>query len=237
MPWVDHLQNCYQVYSKTQDYLDIDRAVTTTFASTAGNDKANLYTRVGVLEGLYKAGVRKNQDKVGIVRNIFQYHDQLDQLIQNGDAEAIRIIAAPQQGEGRGHYVFATKFCHFCNPTQYAIFDHFVECALTKFKSLADENLQALLGFPADQIDLHFFYYYERYREMIVAVRNALGWEDDENGFYKTDKALWLYMQQGLQGCLISPEDRNFLSAEARKLLLPRFIRRNNNGTAEWGEF
>ena len=99
-----------------------------------GNEFDTIFAKASALNTIYATHV------------LYMYHaakkihdSHLDKLIADGDPAAVAIIADVKTDKGPFYYYsFATKYCSFCNPDKYPIFDTNVELVLKYLRDTDD---------------------------------------------------------------------------------------------------
>lgn len=212
MTWIDHLQRCYDGFEDTQLYRVGYLSVEKVFTQFPATNAINALARIGVLDSLY---VTKLDDtkKTNLLRILID--DGLNEEINNGEVEAVKIIRQVTQGP-QGLYVFATKYCHFSNPTAFPIYDNLVAELIMKLSCMELEP-----PFPVHNLTRDHLREYTNFKNSISEIRQLLNWIND-NSYDKVDKALWFYMKNRLMSNVILGEIRDTLNAEANELGLPQ---------------
>lgn len=113
-------------------YAEEDRVLRELFTNTYPDNSRfdEVLIKVAALNSLYSAGLRKGGLCTEMAQRILR--PETRQAIQAGSHDAVELIARkPGQKEG-GRYSFATKYCSFCKPEQYSIYDSLACLALVQ---------------------------------------------------------------------------------------------------------
>lgn len=87
--------------------------------------------KVSALNALYKTQI---WDIYPVAHHICEGIRNLDQCLLSGQAEIVdQISRVTNASKIRRNYSFATKFCHFQNPSAYPIYDRYVSEALWQY--------------------------------------------------------------------------------------------------------
>ncbi len=99
------------------------------------NNYEEVMLKVYLLNRLYSTRL-SNKKIESLATGIMNIPD-MDSRLKNGDLSILREInSIKNEDDNRGHYSFATKYCHFHNPRIYPIYDSFVVSLVCKFKKM-----------------------------------------------------------------------------------------------------
>jgi hypothetical protein len=142
IPCEAEVEKYLEQWKQHREYELGDRILEKIFSENKGNkDVATVKIKVIVLNALYTTQIYA----VSRVAEHICNQQNLDDLLVEGKTEAIDTIKKVPFGNGKPRtlYSFATKYCHFHNPSAYPIYDNNVDSALWYFKDeLKDEQSQ-----------------------------------------------------------------------------------------------
>ena len=98
------------------------------------NEFNTIFARAAALNTIYSTHVFKIYDMVKNINN-----EEFNKLVKEGNPDAvdkIRYVEVNKDGKKIDYYSFATKYCSFCNPDKYPIYDRNVEYVLRYLKDV-----------------------------------------------------------------------------------------------------
>ncbi|MBO0409975.1 hypothetical protein JZO81_02850 [Enterococcus hulanensis] len=101
------------------------------FLATGNHDFREVYTKCHYLNRLYSTRI-SNIDVERIAKHIVNT-THFDNLIKDGNTKAVVEIAFNSDTKNK-NFSFASKYCSFCNPIEYPIYDTLVEKAIWQYQ-------------------------------------------------------------------------------------------------------
>lgn len=181
----ENIEIALRLYDKLPNWKSADAIIKGYIdANKANRDLHTIAIKVVLINSLYYAGVLAPL-KMAIHIKELAYKKGLDDLISKGNPEAVDLISNIRVTEKKTIKClsFATKYCHFHNPTAYPMFDIYVYNLIKKIngreEKLAVKNTNL-----------------KNYSDFYKAVVNLIEKANFEKDFNKIDKYLWLCGQK-----------------------------------------
>lgn len=147
-----------------------------------------VYLKVTAINSLYSTNI---YDTYKIAYHIFENIKDIETLLKTGSPELVGKIAMGHgikgtNGKEKNFYSFATKYCSFHNPKEYAIYDTLIQDLLIKFlgKNAKFSKLKERM------IDYYSLRDYSFFMQVINMFKNEYGLE--EFSLKEIDMYLWL---------------------------------------------
>lgn len=173
--WIDS-------YNKHERYIGDDNAITKLFGEYKKNISfETVLAKVCTLNCLYSAGVRN--EHIRLLSEYISGIKELDSHLESGSLEAFYAIADPKVDINKVP-VFASKYCHFHNPSKYPIFDSYSRIALIEINK--DTPFTDAFGYK-DLLE------YRRFKEILDLFLDTLLQQSKTYNYKDIDKYLWLY--------------------------------------------
>lgn len=202
---------CSEKFYDIERYQITDQSVKMLFERWPENaSEAQVLTKVVVLKSLYYTALYNVH---AMARHIVK--QEIDSKLAQGD---ITVIYDIRKGHGifRGKtkkdwdfYSFATKYCHWHAPSNYVMYDTFVDTAL--------KDLNERLGFYSSFSSAKLRQEYSTLKKVIDSLASALGLTNLD--YKKLDQALWIYGKY-LRNDLRDDIEVNWIESCFRKIAL-----------------
>ena len=132
-PSVDEMQRYLEEWNHNDKYTTVDEVLKHMFtrAYPRNSTMNEVLPKVVMLNRLYFAGVLSVYE---MAEHIVQL--RIDKHLREGDISVVNRIARHDVDRKTiNNYSFATKYCSFCNPDNFPIFDSRVEFVLWKYRN------------------------------------------------------------------------------------------------------
>lgn len=183
----DFLLECRSERRKDQMLTLSDETLRNVFSHSLNREFIKVFPMVIVLNKLYRINVYNEMKLVNHILTISR-DQNFDSLLLSGRVEAVKLIRqghgiVTKKGKEINYYSFATKFCHWCNPFDYPIYDSFIDTAI---RFLIGVNVPV-----PDFADWTNLKDYATFKKVIDYLKQELDFSDFS---YKDfDEALWMY--------------------------------------------
>lgn len=162
-----NIETVKKIYAQLEKWNLANDTLTDYFNKNKLNDFEKIVLiKVVLIDSLYNTNLK---DQISVAKHIFKI-DLLDNLLETGDANAVKKVA---KWNNKALLSFASKFCHFHNKGAYPIYDSYVCIALKK-----------LIGWKNNKD-------YNDFKQAINNFRKEI--EIEEVSFEDIDKYLWLF--------------------------------------------
>jgi hypothetical protein len=183
------LKDCQRKFDNNIDNVSYFKAVQQTFDEHPKNvDMVDVALKFAVLNELYSTHIMATYKMISHILKLAT-EKNLDDLLKSGDLAAVNKIRKGHGIRGKNKkqeskkqydfYSFATKYCHFSNPSGYPIYDQYVDRALMRFRK--DKDVQFF-----EQDDL---YHPKSFKNIIEQLRRKANFND----YQQLVRALWIY--------------------------------------------
>lgn len=134
-PTNELIQEKNEEWNNVPEYIGPERALNQLFNGKSNSNHGEVFAKCYFLNFAYGTHLLK-KDLYTISNYIVKASRkvQLDKLLDEGDTKAVHMIAFKSR-TSKIYFSFATKFCSFCNPSKYPIYDSFVEEVLWRYKN------------------------------------------------------------------------------------------------------
>lgn len=185
LPTQKNIDTALELYNKLQNWRLADETIRKYVEADHKENKdiSIITTKVVLINSLYYTFVLSPLEMAKHIQKIAE-KKQLDYLISTGDPMAVELISQAKISKRKIRFLsFASKYCHFHNPSKYSMFDKYV-CNLLKKINGKEQTLginnKNLTKYPV-------------FHAAIVNLKEKVNLKND---FIEMDRYLWLCGQK-----------------------------------------
>jgi hypothetical protein len=175
-----YLESCANAFDRTPGYPLADRILAQVFSTNQKNDSIEVVLhKAALLNTLYRTNIFSIYQMAGHLLK-----QRLDSSIERGDRQAVALIrlghGIKKNRKELDFYSFATKYCHWHQPTLFPMYDRYVTVALQRL----NRKLQFMATFSNDDL--------RNYPTFLAAVNECRAQLKLDWGYKRFDQALWI---------------------------------------------
>lgn len=202
--------------------LDHEKLLNAVFKNCNYSDKVvNEYAKCVMLDKLYSTNIKYMDNLVNHLVSI----DNLNEMLNNGDAELVNKIKKVEKNNGEtiNYISFASKYCNRCNPEKYPVYDTIVKDVLSYYFF----NLPFYKRADKDKVDFNNYEFFknvaDKFLEEYPFIKN----------YTQLDNFLWTMGKEKIQGINLVKKIRNNASDILQLQAIAKELNCENELTAE----